>query len=75
MTGGLGVVGSNPAAPTKKPLQNKRFLNFGRLDRDHEMRTKRLQGASTGAQSPEIFPKCVLRMFTAGVEVRHARTA
>jgi len=75
MSGRLGVGGSNPLAPTKLPLQNKGFADVVRDHWNHEKRTYRLRYVETGANSPEIIPKCVLWMSGEGSEVPDARAA
>ncbi|MDR6303982.1 hypothetical protein GGQ85_001681 [Nitrobacter vulgaris] len=62
-TGRLGVGGSNPLAPTNKPLINKAFFTEGQQSLKREIGTERRQIESFGSKSPEIVPNSVLHPF------------
>ena len=55
-TGGLGVVGSNPAAPTKRTVSVQEVAEAVHAAQERQNGTKAPQNANSGARSPAKSP-------------------
>ena len=63
LSGGQGVGGSNPLAPTINTIENKDVFQASHPVAPVQMRTNRRRNAAFGTKSPEIVPKSVPHAF------------
>jgi hypothetical protein len=63
LSGGQGVGGSNPLAPTNNSIENKDVFQALKSVAPVQMRTNWRRNAAIGTKSPEIVPKSVRQTF------------